>query len=350
MDGDIPVLDITGFSDDPWSLTSLDFVDELGAAMHHYGFAYLEGHGVDPALDIAVHDIAREFFEASDNERAQIAVTNSPHVRGHTRLGMEHGGTQPDWREIVEFGPERRPVTPVDGQPAWLCLRGPNQWPHHIVADFQPVITAWMAELDRVSRWLLRALALALGQPIDRFDSAVLPDPEVLVRMIRYPAAPVLSRGTLGKAVHHDLGLITLVHHDAGDGLQMWHDDAYLDIPARPGAYVLNLGDIMRRASRGYFRAARHRVVSPTTSRERLALAYFFNPSLEASMPAVDLPEPMARQLGHRLLTNDGDAMVGTFGDVWLTARLLAHPDVAALHHPELFARMQLQARRGSQA
>jgi hypothetical protein len=65
---------------------------------------------------------------------------------------------------------------------------------------------------------------------------------------------------------------------------------------------------------------------------------------------AVDLPEPMARQLGHRLLTNDGDAMVGTFGDVWLAARLLAHPDVAALHHPELFARMQLQARRGSQA
>ena len=40
----------------------------------------------------------------------------------------------------------------------------------------------------RVSAEVLRALAVGLGQRADLFDPAVSPDPEVLVKIIRYPA------------------------------------------------------------------------------------------------------------------------------------------------------------------
>jgi isopenicillin N synthase-like dioxygenase len=40
-------------------------------------------------------------------ERLAIENVNSPQFRGYTRVGTEHTGGAPDWREQIDIGPER---------------------------------------------------------------------------------------------------------------------------------------------------------------------------------------------------------------------------------------------------
>jgi isopenicillin N synthase-like dioxygenase len=55
----LPLLDLAPFLADPVGPAAQRFADDLCEACHGVGFAHVTGHGVDPALDDAVHDVAR---------------------------------------------------------------------------------------------------------------------------------------------------------------------------------------------------------------------------------------------------------------------------------------------------
>ena len=63
---------------------------------------------------------------------------------------------------------------------------------------------------------------------------------------------------------------------------------------AAPGAFVVNLGEMMQLLTNGYFAATVHRVVSPPQDADRISLAYFFNPKLEATLSPLTLPPELA--------------------------------------------------------
>jgi isopenicillin N synthase-like dioxygenase len=344
----LPVLDISGYLADPHGADGRRFVDELRDACHDVGFAHLVGHGIDPALERQVHERSAEFFALSEPDRLEIANTNSPHFRGYTRLGMEHTGGRPDWRDQIDIGPER-PASPIGtDSPQWLRLRGPNQWPT-AVPELQPVVTEWMDAMAVVGRAVLRALAEGLGQPIDFFEPMVGDDPEVLVKIIRYPALPDGTASDQGVGAHHDAGWLTFIlqdmlHDDPEQGvggLQVQLGGAFVDVTPLTGAYVLNLGEMLQLATGGYLRATRHRVVSPPPGRQRVSVVYFFNPMMESQCLPIDLPPELASAAvasvgGQNVDPND--PVFSIYGENWLKFRLRSHPDVAAIHHADLVA------------
>jgi isopenicillin N synthase-like dioxygenase len=331
----LPVLDVSGFLADPEGRAGRRFVAELRAACHEVGFAHLIGHGIESSLDDAVHAVSRRFFDLPLEQRLEIVNTNSPHFRGYTRLGMEHTGGKPDWRDQIDIGPERPTPDVGDDAPVWLRLRGPNQWPSH-VPEMRDVIVTWMDRMAVVGLAVLRALAVGLGQSLHHFDDAVSPDPEVLVKIIRYPALQRDGSSEHGVGAHHDSGLLTFIHQDDVGGLQVWRGDRFVDVPRLPGAYVLNLGEMLQLATNGYLRATRHRVVSPPSGVERLSVAYFFNPCMEASFDPVVLPDALSAEAVGGQNTNPDDPVFSTYGENWLKFRLRSHPDVAAIHHKDL--------------
>lgn len=338
---DLPVLDISTFLADPSSAAGRRFADDLRDACHHVGFAHLVGHGVDPDLEDAVHAVSRRFFALGEAERMEIVNTNTPYFRGYTRLGMEHTNGKSDWRDQIDIGPERAPVDAGPDGPAWLRLRGPNQWPSSL-PELRTVVTEWMDAMAVVGRAVLQGLAVGLGQPVDLFDPVVTPDPEVLVKIIRYPAPVPGHDDGQGVGAHHDSGLLTFIHQDDVGGLQVWWRDRFVDVPRRRGAYVLNLGEMLQLATDGYLRATKHRVVSPPAGVERVSVAYFFNPCMEATLQPVALPPELAAQAPGGQNANPNDPVFSTYGDNWLKFRLRSHPDVAERHHADL-----LEALRG---
>jgi isopenicillin N synthase-like dioxygenase len=336
--GVIPVVDMAAFLSDEGSRAGQAIAHQLTTACHEVGFVHVTGHGVDPGLEDRVHAVSRRFFALPEPDRLEIANTNTRYFRGYTRLGMEHTNGISDWRDQIDIGPERAPVEVGPDGPAWLRLRGPNQWPA-AVPELRPAVTEWMAQMAGVGRAVLRALAIGLGQPADLFEPVVTPDPEVLVKIIRYPAQAATSDTGQGVGPHHDSGLVTFIHQDDVGGLEVQFGARCVAAPHRPGAYVLNLGEMLQLATQGYLRATRHRVVSPPPEAERISVAYFFNPSMESTLAPVALPPELAAKATGGQNVNPDDPVFATYGDNWLKFRIRSHPDVAAIHHRDLLDR-----------
>ena len=73
------------------------------------GFFYLTGHGVPEQLTERLLTEARRLFALPQAEKDAVAMRNSPHFRGYTRLGGELTGGVVDWREQIDIGPQRAP-------------------------------------------------------------------------------------------------------------------------------------------------------------------------------------------------------------------------------------------------
>ena len=331
----LPVLDIGPFLADPTTDTARSFVDELRATLHGPGFCYLIGHGVETRLSDGVMDVAREFFAQPEADRLAIVNTNTPHFRGYTRLGMEHTNGQSDWRDQIDIGPEHQPVDPGPDGPDWLRVRGPNQWPAS-VPQMEPMVTSWMEAMATVGAAVLHAIALGLGQPAEHFDPSTEPHPEVLVKIIRYPAQDAAGDTGQGVGLHHDSGLLSFIMQDDVGGLQVELNGELIDATPMPGAFVMNIGEMFQAATNGYLRATKHRVVSPPPGRERISVAYFYNPSMESTFDTIDLPPELAAEAPGGANGTPGDTIFPNYGDNWLKFRVRSHPDVAAIHHPDL--------------
>jgi len=334
----LPVLDIGPFLADEASRAAADFVEALRETLHGPGFCYLIGYGVAPDTEASVMNVAERFFAQPEEQRLEIVNTNTPHFRGYTRLGMEHTNGISDWRDQIDIGPEHEPVDPGPDGPAWLRVRGPNQWPA-TVPEMEQTVTGWMNDMSHVGAAVLRAIALGLGQPADAFEASTSPDPEVLVKIIRYPAQDRpddAESESQGVGLHNDSGLLSFILQDDVGGLQVHVGDELVDATPAPGSLILNIGEMLQIATDGYLRATKHRVVSPPPGRQRISVAYFFNPAMEATFEEIPLPPELAAEARGGANERPGDTIFSNYGDNWLKFRVRSHPDVAAIHHPDL--------------
>jgi len=290
------------------------------------------GHGVPPELDDAIVAGAHDLFALPERDRVALAIARSPHFRGYTALGDERTKGVSDWREQLDVGPEEPAVAVAPGDPPWLRLRGPNQWPARLPA-LRTAVLAWMRAMDGVGLTVLRALALGLGQPFQHFDSFVLPRGDPHLKIIRYPGQPRAVDTGQGVGMHHDSGLVSFVLQDEVGGLQVEQNGALQDAPPLPGSYVMNLGEMLQTATAGYLRATAHRVQSPPPGTERLSVAYFFHPRLDSVFEAVALPPELAAQARGGQNVDPDDPVFATFGDNYLKIRLRSHRDVALAHY-----------------
>jgi isopenicillin N synthase-like dioxygenase len=279
--------------------------------------------------------VSRQFFALPESERRALGIANSPHFRGYTELGDERTKGISDWREQLDVGAEEPATIVQPSDPPWRRLRGPNQWPARLPA-MQPTVLEWMRAMDRIGLAVLRALALGLGQPLDHFDDVVLPRGDPHLKIIRYPAQPRDADSGQGVGTHHDSGLVSFVLQDDVGGLQVELDGKLLDATPRPGTYVMNLGEMLQAATRGYLRATKHRVQSPPSGRERLSVAYFFHPRLDATFAPIELPPALAAAAAGGEDTDPNDPIFATFGDNYLKIRLRSHRDVALAHYSDL--------------
>jgi isopenicillin N synthase-like dioxygenase len=328
---DLPVLDLSLLDRGP--RRAEEFRTALRAASHDVGFFHLVGHGVPEDVTARAFAEAERFFALPPEDKARVEMLRSPHFRGYTRTGGELTRGRVDWREQIDIGAER-PACDDPAAPAYMRLEGPNLWPE-AQPDLRAVFTDWERRCSAVARRLLGSWALALGSPADVFDSAFGDRPSTLVKLVRYPGRE--DRGQ-GVGAHNDPGVLTLLMIEPGKtGLQVDTPGGWLDVPALPGAFVVNTGELLEFATDGYLRATLHRVVSPPAGETRLSIPFFFNPALDSAAPRIDLPpELAARARGVR--QDPGNVISGTFGENLLKARLRAHPDVAARHHPDLVA------------
>ncbi|NHQ84586.1 isopenicillin N synthase family oxygenase [Iodobacter sp. HSC-16F04] len=320
----LPILDLALFD----SADREAFLRDLRLAARDYGFFYLRGHGLSLQYQQDMLLLAEQFFALSGAEKTAVAMVNSPHFRGYTRLGGELTAGRADQRE--QFDIMNEGLAALDPQPAWRRLRGPNQWPASLPA-LKPGLLLWQDALSDICERLMQAFALALGQPADIFAPLYRGEPFQHLKMIRYPGSKQAEQGV---GAHKDAGLLTLVMQDTQSGLQVATAGGWLDAPPVPGTFVVNIGELLELSSNGYLRATVHRVVSPPAGVERLSYAFFMGPRLDATVPQLQLPAALAQEVQGEA-SDPANPLFSHVGENVLKGRMRSHPDVAARHYSD---------------
>jgi len=309
------------------------FLDELRSAARQVGFFYLTGHGIEPGLQQELMGSARRFFALPESEKLAVEMVNSRHFRGYTRIASERTSGQQDWREQIDIGAEQPALVCGPDAPAWRRLQGPNQWPNAL-PQLRPTVLRWQAAAHQVLSRLLGAFALALGQNENVLEPLYRDNPQVLIKLIRYPGRD-LTASDQGVGPHKDSGLLSLLLQDDEAGLQVQSADGWIDVTPRTGTLVVNIGELLELASDGYLRATRHRVVTPPAGRERISAAFFLGARLDATVPLLSLPPELAAQ-ARGPERDPNNPLFREVGQNYLKGRLRSHPDVARRYYADL--------------
>ncbi|WJZ87275.1 hypothetical protein VitviT2T_006671 [Vitis vinifera] len=92
-----------------------------------------------------------------------------------------------------------------------------------------------------------------------------------------YPACPQPEL-TMASTRHSDNDFLTILLQDQIGGLQVLHQDQWVDIPPVPGALVINVGDLLQLITNDRFKSVEHRVLANRRG-PRVSVACFFSTS-----------------------------------------------------------------------
>ena len=282
----IPVVDLGG--------PPAEVAAAVRDACEQVGFLQITGHGVDPLLIERTWTTVRTFFDLPLEQKLAAARRHPDDAYGYIPMeveslnrSMSDTAAPPDLKETFNMGPPVLPGRPlVDDGERWAFA--PTPFPP-APADLQPVLAEYFTALLDLSARLMGWFALALDLPREFFASAIDESPSAL-RIINYPhpQRPPLP-GQLRAGAHTDYGTLTLLlQDDAPGGLEVLdpRTEQWTSVPAVPGAFVVNLGDLMARWTNDRWRSTLHRVVNPPTdgtgSTRRQSIALFHNANYHA--------------------------------------------------------------------
>ena len=171
--------------------------------------------------------------------------------------------------------------------------------------------------------------------------------PLSLAKLISYPPTPA---GEAGVNAHHDAGFLTLLMQHGVGGLQVLNPDgAWIDVPPRDDAFVVNLGEMLQQMTGNYFVATTHRVI---TTEARFSSGYFHGPDLRTPLEPLPLGPELAaavaaspRHAGagfmakrHELLAGQGgtsSTSADVYGQQLWNYYLRSYPENVRTHYPD---------------
>ncbi len=243
----------------------------LHAACRDWGFFILQGHDIDPALIDHGLGVTSEFF-AQPLEYKNRIRRSADNCWGY--YDAELTKNRRDWKEILDIGPT------VSAGP----LRGATpQWPD--LPGHREVLSQLADAMHRTALALVNEIAQCLDSQVDL--AAAFGAHSSFLRLNFYPPCPnaatdtdnfIPAAGELGISHHSDAGALTVLVQDGQPGLQVYHDDRWLEVDSRRGAIVINIGDVVQVWSNDVYRAPLHRVMANTQA-SRISMPYFLNPA-----------------------------------------------------------------------
>jgi len=284
----LPIIDISGLG-----TTDDDARRAVGQALREacldHGFFYCAGHGVPQGLIDAALDQTKTLFDLPPEAKQALDKAQNPANRGYEGLGAQtlQPGAAPDLKEGFYLGEDLRPDHPhiIAG----VFNAGANVWPSNLPA-FQPVMVAYFAALKVVAARLMRGLAISLDLVETHFD-AFTREPAATLRLLHYPPSAPDTPEELGAGAHTDFGGLTILLQDDVGGLQVTGPESWIEAPPVPGAFVVNLGDMIARWTNDRYRSTLHRVINRSGT-ERYSVPFFYsgNPEHEVACLPTCLP------------------------------------------------------------
>jgi isopenicillin N synthase-like dioxygenase len=287
---------------------------EIDAACRALGFLIVAGHGVPDAVVAQARAAALQFFALPEDIKTRARMQPGAY-RGYVPYAKEtlsaslDNPSPPDLKELFNFGPLAAGHDEYFLHPDGAGFFVPNIWPA-APANFRPAMEAYYRAMETLATDLMRLFALGLELPEDYFDDKVNRHITNL-SVLHYPALsePPLA-GQLRAGAHSDYGSLTILQREeTAGGLEVMSEGRWIAVPNIPGAFVVNLGDLMQDWTGGAWHSTLHRVVNPPGlgTAARLSMAFFHQPNWDAMISP--LPVVGATQTGFQPVNSGAHVM-----------------------------------------
>ncbi|PIA36462.1 hypothetical protein AQUCO_03400386v1 [Aquilegia coerulea] len=266
----IPIIDMKGMEKED---QRLKIIDEIRQASETWGFYQVVNHGIETSvLEEMLQGVHRFHHEESKEVKMKYYSRDAGKKVKYVSNFDLYQSHAANWRDTL-FN-IMAPVPP-----------DPEEFP----LACRDIIIKYSKEVERLGITMFELLSEALGLNSDYLkDMDCAKGHAILCHC--YPACPEPEL-TMGTTKHSDPDFLTILLQDHIGGLQVLHQDQWVDIPPTPGALVVNIGDFLQLMSNDKFKSVEHRVLANHVG-PRVSVACFFTnlgPSTKVYGPIKEL-------------------------------------------------------------
>ncbi|CAN4121331.1 unnamed protein product [Withania somnifera] len=220
-----PVIDLQSIHGD--QINREKVVEEVRYASETWGFFQVINHGIPCDVMEEMIRGARNFHEQNTEIKKQWYTREFTKVIVYNSNFDLYSAPATNWRDT------------------FFCIMAPNRpSPDELPQICRDIITKYSEEVKKLGRSIFELLAEALGLDTSHLNDMDC-DKGLSVVCHYYPACPEPDL-TLGASKHADDGFLTLLLQDHIGGLQVLHENHWVDVPPTPDALVVNIADLLQ--------------------------------------------------------------------------------------------------------
>ncbi|XP_074284171.1 uncharacterized protein LOC141608726 [Silene latifolia] len=252
----IPIIDLTHVNQDGYS-SKPEIVKEMLSASETWGFFQVVNHGIPIEVLNNMIDGTRMFHEQDDEVKKQFYSRDRTKVVTYNTNYDFYKSKAANWRDSLSVNTSITGEFDSQDLPS-ICRESILEYLKHTI---------------KLGDLILELLSLSLGLKQD-YLSNLESNQAWNFACHYYPSCPEPEL-TLGTSKHTDASIITLLLQDHIGGLQVLHDDQWVNVTPHPGALIVNIGDLLQIISNDKLKSVSHRVIAQTIG-PRVSIALFF--------------------------------------------------------------------------
>lgn len=249
----IPIIDLsTKFSNRP------QVVNQICEAAKTWGFFQVINHDItSSALEETINAI-QSFHEQPLDVKSRYYKRDEGHGVMYSSNNDLYRAKAASWHDSLQ---------------AWMGPTPVNQ--EELPEICRNEVVAWDACATKIAETVMELLSEGLGLKAGKFKELSFSEARVFVGHC-YPYCPQPDL-TLGITPHTDPGVVTVLLQNQIPGLQVRHQDEWVDVDPVPGGLIINVGDFLQIASNGKYTSVQHRVLANGNKNPRISIVEFFN-------------------------------------------------------------------------
>ncbi|XP_058743361.1 1-aminocyclopropane-1-carboxylate oxidase homolog 1-like [Vicia villosa] len=253
----IPVIDLLDIIDNKEDPTiHQGTVDRIKEACETWGFFQVVNHGIPLTVLEELKEGVKRFYEMDAEVKKGLYTRDQDRSFIYNSNFDIYSSPALNWRDT--FSCYLAPETPK-----------PQDFP--IVC--RDILLEYGKHMMNLGTLLFELLSQALG-----LNPNHLRDMECAEGLIAlchyYPPCPQPEL-TLGTTKHSDNDFLTVLLQDHIGGLQVLHQEKWIDVKPVPGALIVNVGDLLQLITNDRFKSVEHRVLANRVG-PRISVACFF--------------------------------------------------------------------------
>ncbi|VYS70876.1 unnamed protein product [Arabidopsis thaliana] len=259
-DLEIPIIDFASVHADTASREAI--VEKVKYAVENWGFFQVINHSIPLNVLEEIKDGVRRFHEEDPEVKKSFFSRDAGNKKFVYNSNFDLYSSSPsvNWRD--SFSCYIAPDPPAPEEIPETCRDAMFEYSKHVLS---------------FGGLLFELLSEALGlksQTLESMDCVKT----LLMICHYYPPCPQPDL-TLGITKHSDNSFLTLLLQDNIGGLQILHQDSWVDVSPIHGALVVNIGDFLQLITNDKFVSVEHRVLANRQG-PRISVASFFSSSM----------------------------------------------------------------------